>query len=62
MYDQSMAEISQHLIKESPTNKFLYTSELHPRGDLQGSNWQLVPKVRGIGQCGTDLGVEQLHF
>jgi hypothetical protein len=45
MYDQSMAEISQNLMKESPTNKFLYTAELHPQGSLKGTDWRLVPKV-----------------
>lgn len=45
MYDVSMADIHQHLVKESPTNKLLYTSELQPQGGLQGTTWQLVPKV-----------------
>lgn len=37
MYDLSMAEVAEHLFKESPTSKMIYTSELQPKQGLQGT-------------------------
>ncbi|KAF8322682.1 glycoside hydrolase [Clavulina sp. PMI_390] len=44
MYDVAMEDINKHLVKYSPTNNLLYTSELQPQGGLQGSEWKNVPK------------------
>lgn len=45
MYDLSMTEVADHLIKESPTSKMLYTSELQPKQGLQGTSVLLPPSV-----------------